>query len=399
MAQPVTTNAINAPESGVVYGTSANDQINGGHDGNTVYAGAGDDVVYGSNGNDIIYGGDGNDYLFGSEGNNQLYGQAGNDVLYAGSGNDLLVGGPGDDTMYGGGGVNTAVEDELFRQASISTSSDGAQIVAGPDGTDQMYQVSTLRFLDGTETHDSGSTVAQAYRLYNAAFGRTPDESGLSYWSSALNGGATLHDVANGFLAAPEYQSQYGSLSDSEYVTELYRNVLGRAPDSDGATYWQNQLTSGAQDRAQLLVGFSESSENVSASASVFSNGVFAPSQTAISVLAAYQTVLGRAPDAAGLAYWVDQLQAGIGGTTLAASLIASPEAQAGNTGANASDQAFVGQVIQNANGASDANASAYWTAKIASGAVSRADVATAYASSAAVGAHVAPLLQNGYAV
>ncbi len=47
------------------------------------------------------------------------------------------------------------------------------------------------------------------------------------------------------------------------FATALYQNVLGRAPDSSGLDYWTNQLNSGLQDRADVLMGFANSPENV----------------------------------------------------------------------------------------------------------------------------------------
>lgn len=113
-----------------IFGTNADETLNGtanadyiytGFGMNTVYAGAGDDFVmagnsfdnlYGEDGDDIlwgytgadnIYGGDGNDYLYGDANVDHLYGGAGDDVLYGGAdGGDFMSGGAGADIMTGG---------------------------------------------------------------------------------------------------------------------------------------------------------------------------------------------------------------------------------------------------------------------------------------------------------
>ncbi len=46
------------------------------------------------------------------------------------------------------------------------------------------------------------------------------------------------------------------------YVNTLYVNVLGRQADIDGMLYWVDRLTSGAETRAEVLLGFAESAEN-----------------------------------------------------------------------------------------------------------------------------------------
>lgn len=101
----------------------------------------------------------------------------------------------------------------------------------------------------------------QAFRLYMAALDRTPDPTGLANWTNLLRSGADLDDVANGFVTSTEFQSRYGDLDNSEYVTQLYQNVLNRTPDASGFSNWVGQLESG-ETRESVLIGFSESTEN-----------------------------------------------------------------------------------------------------------------------------------------
>lgn len=110
-----------------------------------------------------------------------------------------------------------------------------------------------------TETDDDYD--GQAFRLYMAALDRTPDPAGLANWTNVLRSGTDLDDVARGFVTSVEFESRYGSLSDSEYVTQLYQNVLNRAPDSAGYANWMSHLSAG-ESRETVLIGFSESTEN-----------------------------------------------------------------------------------------------------------------------------------------
>ena len=105
--------------------------------------------------------------------------------------------------------------------------------------------------------------TAQAYRLYEAAFDRTPDAEGLRYWADALDDdGMSLEDVAEAFIDSAEFAQRYGEApTDEAFVTGLYQNVLDRAPDADGKAYWLAQLDDD-MDRDEVLVAFSESPEN-----------------------------------------------------------------------------------------------------------------------------------------
>lgn len=82
--------------------------------------------LYGSDANDVVNGGDGDDYIHGSAGNDTLDGGNGDDYLNGGSGNDRLDGGLasefGDNEMRGGTGDDYYIvrdsSDEIYEQAS-----------------------------------------------------------------------------------------------------------------------------------------------------------------------------------------------------------------------------------------------------------------------------------------
>ena len=103
------------------------------------------------------------------------------------------------------------------------------------------------------------------FRLYNAAFARFPDPEGLAYWIDMFGSGVnTKRQVANSFLGSEEFAERYGAnVSDSQYVDTLYTNILGRLPDAQGKAYWLGQLSSGRETRAEALLGFAESDENI----------------------------------------------------------------------------------------------------------------------------------------
>jgi len=111
----------------------------------------------------------------------------------------------------------------------------------------------------GKETSD-----AKIFRLYNAAFARTPDADGLKFWINSYSSGAIDYkQVAQSFLSSPEFASKYGvNNSNNDFVNNLYKNILGRSPDSSGLQFWVNTLNRGVSSRADVLGGFSESPEN-----------------------------------------------------------------------------------------------------------------------------------------
>ena len=92
-----------------------------------------------------------------------------------------------------------------------------------------------------------------------------PDADGLAYWIDVFGSGVnTKRQVSNSFLGSEEFAERYGAnVSDSLYVDTLYTNILGRLTDEQGKSYWLGQLSSDQETRAETLLGFAESDENI----------------------------------------------------------------------------------------------------------------------------------------
>lgn len=86
--------------------------------------------------------------------------------------------------------------------------------------------------------------------------------------------GTSLLDIAEAFVASGEFRQLYGETpTHAEIVTKFYQNVLGRAPDPQ-SRFWVDLLDSGRATVAEVLVGFSESAENVAALVGVRDSGI-----------------------------------------------------------------------------------------------------------------------------
>jgi hypothetical protein len=193
--------------------------------------------------------------------------------------------------------------------------SDGSGVTyihAGKTDAVLLNFVREIDFIDGREVFALDDRVANIVRLYQAAFSREPDQAGLHYWSNALAPGASPQNLADNLLRSPEFTTRFGSdLSSSDYVTRLYQNVLGRAPDPPGLAYWKGILDNGTATRAQILAAVAESAENQAATASTIKAGIWDFDETAAQVARLYDTTLGRLPDEAGLGYWTQTTKAG----------------------------------------------------------------------------------------
>lgn len=136
--------------------------------------------------------------------------------------------------------------------------------------------------------------VGAIARLYQAAFNRTADACGLAFWVEQGQAGRPLDDIAAFFVVSGEFLD-LGVTDPQDFVTRLYENVLGRAPDAEGRAFWQGQLNAGATWGAVLL-GFTQSPEYRAALESRVTADLY------------YLGFLNRDPDVGGYAFWVNDL-------------------------------------------------------------------------------------------
>ena len=233
-----------------------------------------DDFIVGNEFGEIISGGAGDDQIDGGGGDDFISGEAGNDQITLGTGNDTVDGGAGNDTLNGGAGTDTAGFAGNRANYTISKTSTGGTVSSTAEGLDTLANVERLKFADAAIALDTSGVGGQAYRVYQAAFNRTPDLGGLGYWMSVMDGGASLKAVAGGFVGSAEFKAVYGvSPTNAQIVTRLYDNVLHRPGDTGGYNFWLGVLDRRDGTVADVLAEFSESAENQAGLIGVIGNG------------------------------------------------------------------------------------------------------------------------------
>ena len=217
--------------------------------------------------------------IYASGFNDNLTGSAEANYFWGNGGNDTFCGLGGNDTIDGGDGLDTAIFGGLRANSTLTKTVSGWTISSSSDGTDTLANVERLQFSDGTIAVDigAGQNAGEAYRLYQAAFARTPDIAGVKYHLNDLEAnGMVLHDIASHFLASPEFATKYGTNpTDTQYINALYHNVLNRAPGDSEVSWYQNQFNTHQMDHEAALIGFSESPENVALVGTQIANGIW----------------------------------------------------------------------------------------------------------------------------
>jgi hypothetical protein len=213
--------------------------------------------------------------------NPSVQGTAANDVLAGAALVDLIQGAAGNDSIDGGAGYDTALYGQAANGYALRATAGSPAITVqdkiGTEGTDTLTNVENVRFTDQTLP---------------------------TSWLSAT-------------AALPASQILK--------VVDLYTAGLGRAPDAIGLNYWGSRLAEGAKlsDISQAIFGSPEAAATYSPLNS---------NQTFVNLV--YGTALGRTPDAAGLAYWTNELATGhLARTDLVTALIEGARGLGGNGG------------------------------------------------------------------
>ena len=213
-----------------------------------------------------------------------VYGGAADDTVESGAGDRMWLGAGNDTIVYerpsgtvdGGAGLDTFKSaGRLFM--SHTPGPDGGTTNLWNEGAHGVHLIGFERviFGDNGTAYDTDGAAGQAFRLYQAAFDRTPDDFGIGFWISQLDKGISLLDVANAFVDSAEFKDKYAkATTNAALVDQFYANILHRAPDATGQAFWTSVLDKHQTTVADVLVHFSESPENVAALVGTIENGI-----------------------------------------------------------------------------------------------------------------------------
>lgn len=155
--------------------------------------------------------------------------------------------------------------------------------------------------------------------LYQTLLGRPADMGGYVGFTGLLETAATKIQVAAYFIGSAEFTQRFGTLSNSQYVTKMYENILLREPDAGGLQGFVAGLSSGAFNRTQVAVFFLTSAEYLANQAA----------QNQASIGQMYVTLLRRGATQTEYDQGVVELNSGISLTSLVDGILSSAEYKA----------------------------------------------------------------------
>jgi hypothetical protein len=94
----------------------------------------------------------------------------------------------------------------------------------------------------------TGSTYSRDYvqKAYVAYYGRPGDPPGQTYWATRMDAeGGSLNAIIGAFGYSAEFNGRYGQLTNTQLVTRIYQQALGRDPDQGGLDWYVAELVAG----------------------------------------------------------------------------------------------------------------------------------------------------------
>lgn len=135
-------------------------------------------------------------------------------------------------------------------------------------------------------------------------FGNSAIHPPMPVTTSTVYSGAPFSDAGFTFAAT----AAANRIDDS--ITKLYIGYYNRAPDPSGEDYWAGQVQGGVP-LAQIAQSYSVQSESTSQYAFLANPSAGNAAAVKAFVDSVYTNLFNRAPDSAGEAFWVGQLQTG----------------------------------------------------------------------------------------
>ena len=233
---------------------------------------------------------------------------------------------------------------------------------------------------------DGLKTETLVNRFYQFVLNREPDEEGAKVLTEALESEDHAVVAQNFVLAAAE---ETGAMSDEEFIKGLYVHGLKREPDSEGLSFWLDQLSSGAQNRGGVLLAFVNSDEaggdswwdelknaydEVDYSSWFDFDSTSLENETVVERF--YSFVLSREPDEEGKKTWLAELESGKEVTQVAADFLEAAKAEMGEV----DNTTFVTTLYTSGLGREPDEAGLkYWVDELDNGTNSRSNVLVAF--------------------
>ena len=173
--------------------------------------------------------------------------------------NDTIKGSPGIDFFDGGLGLDTVVYSGPQERYTINKTGNRYVVSepTGSDDTDYLSNIERLQFSNGKVALDvENGNAGEAAKLIGALLGPTyvKDKALTGIVINLLDQKYSSDTIANLGLATPMYLSMAGSGSNTDFVKQVFNNVVGRPPNPSESSTYVNMLEAGTSQSALALM-------------------------------------------------------------------------------------------------------------------------------------------------
>ena len=173
--------------------------------------------------------------------------------------NDTIKGSPGIDFFDGGLGLDTVVYSGPQERYTINKTGNRYVVSepTGSDDTDYLSNIERLHFSNGKVALDvENGNAGEAAKLIGALLGPTyvKDKALTGIVINLLDQKYSSDTIANLGLATPMFLSMAGSSSNTDFVKQVFTNVVGRAPTPSESSTYVNMLDAGTSQSALALM-------------------------------------------------------------------------------------------------------------------------------------------------
>ncbi len=105
-------------------------------------------------------------------------------------------------------------------------------------------------------------SIDLAQQMYVAYYGRPADPGGLAYWADIFDATSDLTEALAAFGNASEFTDNFGALSNSDLVTNLYQQMYGHDPDPAGLEFYLNRIDTGVATLASIAKQIADGSQS-----------------------------------------------------------------------------------------------------------------------------------------
>lgn len=160
-----------------------------------------------------------------------------------------------DDTLSDDDFSEEVSDEDLFEEETMETEENIIET--------ETETVDTLEAAESEKEDDpeniNPQITAFITRLYQNVLSRKPDSQGLTFWYNQLaNENYSAGKAAYGFIFSKEYTNK--DVDDTTFITMLYNALMNRNPDTSGFNYWSDKLKTGTT-RENVFYGFVNSPE------------------------------------------------------------------------------------------------------------------------------------------